>query len=350
MPVQSILMPVACSSAKIPSSPTTSKIRIQPSDIPAVASAFSGALGGAFATLLVYPVDLVTTRMQIQGKVQGGKKYKHVFDAFKQIYEEEGLGAFYNGATQSVLSVMISAFFYFYAYDILRNGRLRQVSRSSKSGRAPSTLGIAEELLIGSLAGMFCKFITSPLSNIVTRQQTAAVVAKSVPVDEKGKPVTKVKTSAIDIAKDIYVEKGITGLWTGYKATMILSVNPSLTYYFFQVLKALLIHRKYRDNPTSFQLFFYPATAKTLATLLTYPLLLLKTQMQMKSKSAKKLSFSSLFFGTNGSQKGRLATLYQGASGQVLKGFFSQGITMLTKDQISRLIIYVYFVLVKSTR
>lgn len=350
MPVQSVLLPIEPSAMLPPPQP---KQRVLPSDIPAVASAFSGALGGTIATLIVYPVDLVTTRMQIQGKVPGGKKYKHLFDAFKQIYEEEGLGAFYKGATQSSLAVMISAFFYFYAYDILRNGRLRQVARSTKSGKPPSTLGIAEELLIGSLAGMFCKFITSPLSNIVTRQQTAAVLAKSLPLDGNEKfSAAKVKTSAVDIAKDIYAEKGITGLWTGYKATMLLSVNPSLTYYFFQLLKVLLIPRKHRDNPSKFELFFYPATAKSMATLLTYPLLLLKTQMQMKSKSQSP-SFSSMFFGKDASAapgKARLAQLYQGASGQVLKGFFSQGITMLTKDQISRLIIYLYFVLVKLSR
>lgn len=328
MHVQSILA-VNCTSM----APTTQslvnppvRVRVQPSDIPTVAGAFSGALGGAIANLIVSPVDLVTTRMQVN------KNYTSVFDAFRKIYQEEGLAAFYKGATQSSLSVMISAFFYFYAYDILRNGRLRQIARRRKSGKAPATLGIAEELLIGSLAGMFCKFITSPLSNVVTRQQTAHLIEQD---SDK-----QIPTSAIGIIKDIYNEKGIIGLWTGYKATIFLSVNPSLTYYFFQLLKAIFIPRKYRDNPSKFQLFFYPATAKTLATLLTYPLLLFKTRMQIKSASTQKTSFRSLL----------LSHPYQGASGQVLKGFFSQGITMLTKDQISRFIIYLYFVSLKLSR
>lgn len=303
------------------------RVRIQPSDIPAVAGAFSGALGGAIANLIVSPVNLVTTRMQVN------KEYKNVFDAFCKIYQEEGIAAFYEGATQSSLSVMISAFFYFYAYDMLRNGRLRQIAQRRKSGKAPATLGIAEELLIGSLAGMFCKFITSPLSNIVTRQQTAHLTEQSTH--------KQIPTSAIGILKDIYNEKGITGLWTGYKATIFLSVNPSLTYYFFQLLKAVFIPRKYRDNPSKFHLFFFPATAKTLATLLTYPLLLFKTRVQIKStKGASEVSFKSLL----------THNPYQGASGQVLKGFFSQGITMLTKDQISRFIIYLYFVFLKLSR
>lgn len=313
--------------------------RVQPSDIPPVASAFSGALGGAFANIIVSPVDLVTTRMQVQDRVYGGRKYKHVFDAFLQIYKEEGLAAFYSGATQSSISVLVSAFFYFYAYEILRKGRMKQAARSTKSGRPPATLPVAEELLIGSLAGMFCKLITAPLSNIVTRQQTAAVI------NSKGQGTAE--TSALGIAKEIYAEKGLLGFWTGYRATMIMSVNPSLTYYFYQVLKAVFLPRRYRDNPSNLVLFFFPAMAKTMATMLTYPLLLLKTQMQMKRDGK---DAPSLYESLRAGSKVGLKHLYLGASGQVLKGFFSQGITMLTQDQISRFIIWSYFILLKLKR
>lgn len=351
MPVQSVLLAAKCSSqepAASEAAPSTStSTRIKPSDIPAVANAFSGALGGAIANIIVSPVDLVTTRMQIQDKVPGGRRYKHVFDAFYQIYKEEGIGAFYSGATQSSLSVFISAFFYFYSYDILRTGRLKQAAKHTRSGRPPATLPIAEELLIGSLAGMFCKFLTAPLSTIVTRQQTAAVVKDSV--DEKGSH-HKAETSAIGILKEIYQEKGITGFWTGYTATMIMSVNPSLTYYFYQVLKAIFLPRKYRDNPSKLVLFLFPATAKTLATMMTYPLLLLKTHMQMKKDSPNSPSLFEGLKASAGQSGNKLAKLYLGISGQILKGFFSQGITMLTQDQISRLIIYLYFVVRKLAR
>lgn len=337
MPVQSTLR------HNYTAASNTERQRVQPSDIPPVASAFSGALGGAIANVIVSPVDLVTTRMQVQDKVFGTRKYKHVFDAFAQIYREEGIVAFYSGATQSSISVFLSAFFYFYSYEILRKGRMKQAARYTKSGRPPATLPVVEELLIGSLAGMFCKLITAPLSTIVTRQQTAAVVSDSI--DEKGSH-HKPETSALGIAREIYAEKGIFGFWTGYRATMLMSVNPSLTYYFYQVLKAVFLPRRYRDNPSNLVLFFFPATAKTLATMLTYPLLLLKTQMQLKRDSPDSPSLLQSLFGHAG-EKGRLAKLYLGASGQILKGFFSQGITMLTQDQISRLIIWLYFVLLK---
>lgn len=468
------------------------KQRIQPSDIPALANAFSGAVGGAVASFLVFPLDVVTTRLQVQEKLLAQLQqdqaiaiakaaataasvvtsssssnvnnhqelkypqcpadttvlpvdallpenvlYKGVWDATRRIYTEEGIAAFYDGAIQGTFSIMLSAFLYFYAYDILRTARLKQVAHRTRSGRPPSTLGIAEELLIGTLAGIFCKFFTAPLNNIVTRQQTAALLAHAshpewkrvksnvdlhktytpkhqirvggvAPFDNKDdatglgnnnstsniNPQQQHYTpqkhhesvSALKIAKEIYSERGIRGFWTGFEATIFLSVNPSLTYYFFQMLKVLFIRgdggmtkaerQRRRDNPTSWELFIFSASAKTAASLLTYPLILVKTQMQVNKKKLQKeqqqkignktsssssslfQSFSELLSSStttstknnNNNKKNKFLNLYQGASGQILKGFFSQGITMLTKDQIARLIIYLYFIISKLYR
>lgn len=463
--------------------PSIPKDRIQPSDIPVWANAFSGALGGAVANLMVFPLSLVATRLQVQEKLlkaqeakqtklhqkqleklrnidpndpeqkkldafkaslsdeekarlvpenltlNDSRLYRGMIDAAIRIYNEEGLIAFYDGAIQDTLSTMLSAFFYFYAYDILRNARLKQVARNKASGKPPSTLGIAEELLIGSLAGIFCKFFTAPLNNIVTRQQTAALVAQSrnlenneaivpkaaqdapsaQPSGENKQPASAtvrvggtiplgthptgnnglshnslskklhntnqhhhIGVNATTIAKEIYSERGILGFWSGFGATVLLSVNPSLTYYFFQTIKVLFIRggkgatpearkadrARRRENPTKWQLFLFSASAKTLASLITYPLSLVKSQMQVKgscddssnndTKTGQKqavhkpgksmvATFSEIVK-TNG-----VGHLYQGARAQILKGFFSQGITMLTKDQIARFIIYLYF-------
>lgn len=431
-----------------PTSPPQ-KERVQPSDIPAWANAFSGALGGAIANLIVFPLDLVTTRLQVQEKLlkaqqndissttddkllsdkhdkttkplsledlkklQGtdaAKKhpvlYQGMIDAAVRIYNEEGILAFYDGAVQDTLSTMLSAFFYFYAYDMLRSARLKQAARNSVSGRPPSTLGIAEELLIGSTAGIFCKFFTAPLNNIVTRQQTAALVSQTQRAETAEKDFTSTQkqnqqapdttlkkskqyqlqrhnhtsSSALQVAREIYSERGLLGFWSGFGATILLSVNPSLTYYFFQTLKVLFIRggkgdtpaarkadrARRRENPTSWELFLFSASAKTLASLITYPLILVKSQMQVKGNDAKDEPSSSKSpqrVGHNSNtRKSMVGTLcgivkndgvghlYQGARAQILKGFFSQGITMLTKDQIARFIIYIYFFSISRIR
>ncbi|CAN6658972.1 peroxisomal adenine nucleotide transporter 1 [Trichomonascus vanleenenianus] len=322
---------------------------VRPSDIPPLATAFSGAIGGAVANLSLYPLAVVITRLQVQKKTKSAeKKYDGIVDTFIKVYEEGGIKEFYSGAAGDTIATMSSAFFYFFAYEDIRTRRVKYLKTRSASGRAPATLGVAEELAIGTVAGMFCKFITSPLNNIVTRQQAQG--AK--------KPVR-------EVIADIWRDKGITGFWTGYRAVVLLSLNPSLTYYFFQYLKAVLIPRRRRDNPTSTELFFLSACAKIIATLMTYPWMLSKTRMQAQAKSERRepvkfvvgepeqsqveklksaLTFKVITDVTDVYKSEGLAGVYQGAKGQVLRGFFTQGITMATKDQISKLIIWFYFV------
>uniref|UniRef100_A0A060T775 ARAD1B21252p n=1 Tax=Blastobotrys adeninivorans TaxID=409370 RepID=A0A060T775_BLAAD len=307
-------------------------MRVNPSDIPPVYNALSGAVGGAVANLAVFPLDLVVTRLQVQENkrsLKGKEKvkdfdqlYDGVVDAFKKIYKLDGIPEFYSGAAEDTVATTLTAFFYFYAYDLLRTRRVRYIAKR-RGGKAPGTLGVAEELLIGTIAGMFCKLIVSPLSNITIRRQTQGAHGEHL--------------SRLQVCKDIYREKGVLGFWAGYSRVILLSINPSLTYYFFQLIKALTLPRHKRDNPTSTQLFFISAFAKTVATMITYPLILSKTRLQASHSKDGARTISRY-------QELGISGLYQGAKGQVLKGFFSQGITMMTKDQIARLLIYAYFI------
>lgn len=59
---------------------------------------------------------------------------------------------------------------------------------------------MVEELVVGALAGVFSRFFTTPMNNLVTRKQTSGQRSGD----------GKVKSS-VSIIKDIYSEKGITG-------------------------------------------------------------------------------------------------------------------------------------------
>ena len=61
-----------------------------------------------------------------------------------------------------------------------------------------------EELIVGTLAGVFSRFFTTPMNNLVTRKQTSG--------QNSGEGRVK---SSVNIIKDIYNEKGVTGecLW-----------------------------------------------------------------------------------------------------------------------------------------
>lgn len=196
--------------------------------------------------------------------------------------------------------------------------RERRLQAQAHRGNNSRTLGMVEEISIGVLAGAFSKFITSPVSNIVTRKQVAALQSTSENVDGK-KTVPSVKR----IVDDIYQKKGITGFWSGYKATLFLTLNPSITLFLYETLKAIL-PRRFRDQPTASQTFMIAAVAKAVASSIMYPFSLAKARGQVHPSSDPKktnaLQMIQDIYKADG-----VGGLYEGIQGEVIKGFFQNG-------------------------
>ncbi|ORY84814.1 mitochondrial carrier domain-containing protein, partial [Protomyces lactucae-debilis] len=295
--------------------------------VPPIIHALSGAVASIFSNTAVYPLDFVTTRLQTQEqgpaaaleKGQPQKQYTGLQDAFEQIYQKHGLAEFYRGLGADNLSTMASTFCYHFAYNFIRDRRVA-VHTKRRGGHKPSVLSMMEELTIGASAGVISRFVTSPASNIVTRSQT----------QDGG--------TAMDIVRDIYNEKGITGFFSGMKASVILAANPSIAYYLFEVQKALLLPKSRRASPKAVEIFLMSATGKAIATLLLYPVILIKARTQAQRVKVGIFAMIRRIF----TKEGGLAGFYKGAPTQVLKGFLSQGILMLLKDKIAALIVAGY--------
>ena len=58
---------------------------------------FSG-IGSCAAELATVPIDVVKTRMQLQGELGSVRRYRSALSAFPQIVREEGLLALYKGS------------------------------------------------------------------------------------------------------------------------------------------------------------------------------------------------------------------------------------------------------------
>ena len=75
-----------------------------------------------------------------------------------------------------------------------------------------------DELSVGFLAGAFSKFLTTPIANIVTRKQTSSMISSRNP----GKDTDQ--DSLRSIALQIRAEKGVQGFWSGYSASLVLTL------------------------------------------------------------------------------------------------------------------------------
>eukprot|EP01083_Nonionella_stella_P227797 807874_1 len=80
-------------------------------------------------------------------------------------------------------------------------------------------------LTIGSIAGLLTQLFTTPLKVIQLRKQTA-------PLNDK--------SSIIHITNNIYNQHGVTGFWSGMKASVILVINPAIVQLFYDKIRTYL--------------------------------------------------------------------------------------------------------------
>ncbi|KAK4252074.1 peroxisomal adenine nucleotide transporter 1 [Corynascus novoguineensis] len=341
----------------MPSSSTTPSPSSSASKLlPALGHAASGAAGTVVSTAVTYPLDLVNTRLKVQrqlyleGAIGPDDTYTGVADAFRAIYAREGgVCALFAGLGADVVKSAADSFLFFLFYTWFRSRRLA----SNKHGLPH--LHVAEELAVGAAAGACAKLFTTPVSNVVTQRQTASLLEANSEggddgssSDDSNKDRTARDRSFGEIVAELRRERGVLGLWAGYSANLVLTLNPSITFFLQQVLKRALVPRERWDEPGARTTFFLAAVSKVVATAATYPFQIAKARVQVSAAPEKRRGKSKVrdnIFATvlriARVEGGR--ALYDGIGGELLKGFFNHGTTMLSKDVIHRFIVQLYF-------
>ncbi|KAF5019782.1 hypothetical protein F66182_8219 [Fusarium sp. NRRL 66182] len=306
----------------------------------ALGHAVSGSVGTAISTASLYPLDLVTTRLKAQRKTgESTGDYNGIISTFKGITANEGgAKALYSGLGTDVAKSVVDSFLFFGFYNYL-----------CPRHRKPRVI---EELVVGAIAGGCARAFTTPISNVVTRKQMLGS-----------------DQSLREILAEIRQESGLLGLWSGYSATLMLTLNPSITFFVNRRLAARIIPAlEEEDIPVAWIAFLIAATSKATATAITYPFQTGKTRLQMasgsidtadideekaqKGKSKPKHILRRIIGFLNQTIYGVIIrivsnegvkALYAGLQGELLKSFFSHGLTMLTKGVIHRFVVRMWF-------
>lgn len=197
--------------------------------------------------LMLVPSCSVKTKLQVQVPRKANEvydkenpHYASTWDAITTIVKEEGLAGLYAGMNGSLLGVASTNFAYFYWYTVVRSVYAKYSKTSSNS--------TAIELSLGAIAGALAQLFTIPVAVVTTRQQTSSKA------DRKGLLAT---------AKEVIEgPDGVSGLWRGLKASLVLVVNPAITYGAYERLKEIFFPGKSSLKPWEAFRKFAPESAR----------------------------------------------------------------------------------------
>lgn len=189
----------------------------------------------------------VKTRLQVQVKRKptdpaptgvDGQHYTSTWDAITKIVADDGLPGLYSGMNGALIGVASTNFAYFYWYSVVRTLYI-------SSQKLPTAPGTIAELSLGAAAGAIAQVFTIPVAVVTTRQQTQG----------KGE-----KKGMFETAREVIdSEDGYSGLWRGLKASLVLVVNPAITYGAYQRLREIIFPGKANLRPMeAFRMYFQP--------------------------------------------------------------------------------------------
>ncbi|KAI6006607.1 mitochondrial carrier [Pisolithus orientalis] len=363
-----------------------------PQELTPLGSALAGALGGCFSNAVVYPLDVAKTRIQATSSTAKGKRKDDMtmLSVLRDILREEGIMGWYSGFAATMLNTFSSQYAYFFFYSLIRTAYTKRLTSKLPKGSKPPSLSTAAELTLGAIAGALSQIFTIPVSVIATRQQIGKSLRQgagshsllhsgdneSQPYDLNAPTLCVAETeelqddkdsnSFLNVAREIIREDGITGLWRGLKPSMVLTVNPAITYGVYERLKTILLLAKGTavagEKMTPWMSFILGAFSKTLATIVTYPYIMAKVRIQARTSGSDRDEFADRddriddvekhLGGSSqkhprgrAKQSGALTLLmqvlkkegvvgwYQGMSAQIIKAVLSQALLFVSKEQ-----------------
>jgi hypothetical protein len=336
------------------------------------AEVIAGSLGGAFSASVLYPLEVLKTKMQAESKSSATSSSSSTPEATKSenadqesnaeddievigkpecesasnnkkqsmtmieyardMYAKNGITPFYAGIETSAFQSATEKALYFFAYTTLKN------TYSLFTG-SKKQMGAAVNLILGCMAEWAHLPITLPLDCWTTQIQTG---------DNGNKAPLAILMSMLSEGD------GIKGMYKGIQAYTVLCLKPAIQYTVFEQVKGMMLIRKKllnanggkkqnTDTLTTSEAFLLGMVARTIATVAVYPYLRAKVMLQSQKKAPGESSGTSqkpnipamiLKMYSNGG----LGECFQGIGPELTRGVFSAALMMACKEKIGSVV------------
>ncbi|KAJ1664344.1 mitochondrial aspartate-glutamate transporter agc1 [Coemansia sp. RSA 1813] len=281
-----------------------------------------GAIAGGIGAAVVYPIDLVKTRMQNQRvAVVGEMLYKNSIDCFRKVVRNEGILGLYRGLGPQLVGVAPEK-----AIKLTVNDFVRARLTNRKTGEIQFT----SELFSGAMAGASQVVFTNPLEIVKIRLQIQGELLK----ETTGQSAPIVRRGAVTIVKEL----GLLGLYKGASACLLRDVPFSAIYFScYSHLKKDLFHEGER-RLSVIDLLLAGAIAGMPAAYLTTPADVIKTRLQVVAKQGE-TTYSGLIDAARKIYKEEgFKAFFKGGAARVLRSSPQFGTTLMCYELIHRLV------------
>lgn len=315
----------------------------------ALINGLAGAGGGIIAQLITYPLQTVNTRQQTDRDPEKENRKVGTLEHMSQVVKHEGWERLYGGLTPSLVGTAASQGVYYYFYQIFRNKAEDIALERRKRGIGDGSVGMFSSLVVAALSGCTNVLLTNPIWVVVTRMQTHTKASK------KGQPRQAIGTpEEIPVAikpppfgtshaiQEVYDEAGFWGFWKGVIPTLIMVSNPSIQFMLYEtLLKKVRQRRALNKNGskgvTALEVFLLGAVAKLGATVVTYPVLVVKARLQ--AKQGTMVDKRHHYKGTIDAimkmiHYEGLSGFYKGMSTKIVQSVFAAAILFMVKEEL----------------
>ncbi|XP_010680236.2 peroxisomal nicotinamide adenine dinucleotide carrier [Beta vulgaris subsp. vulgaris] len=347
----------------------------------ALANGLAGAGGGLIAQILTYPLQAVNTRQQTERVVKKGINDHHGTSPSKQqrpggtivqlfqVIKTEGWGGLYSGLKPSLFGTVASMGVYYYFYQVFKNKAELIAATRKGRGLGDGNVGMISWLAVAAISGSLNVLLTNPIWVLVTRMQTQTQAERNImerkrealqrEASENSAIASTLQDKLVELellkpkpygtlqaAAEIYNEAGIRGFWKGIIPTLIMVCNPSIQFMIYETsLRSLKEKRTTNKHGvkqiTALEVFFLGAVAKLGATVVTYPLLVVKSRLQAKQDIGNNVSLR--YSGTVDAivkmiQYEGLLGFYKGMSTKIVQSVFAASVLFMVKEELVKAI------------
>lgn len=284
----------------------------------------SGAVSGVMNTLMLSPLDVVKTRLQVQGPGGAKSKYSGVVNALRTMLKEEGLRSYYHGVTASLCAFVPNWAIYWTTYEFCKRRYTRMSAHVDLGHHLVHKAAV--EVAAAVTAGAVTAVSTSPLWVMKARLQADFALGSA----RKYRSISHGLTTIVR-------EEGLAGLYKGLTPSLFGVAHVAVQFPLYE-------HIIYRQTggddakKTAQGVGFASAISKFVASACFYPHEVVRTRFQVNRHA------------TGGSELSRMVVLakeiirkdgyfrgfYRGFSTNLLRTIPSNVITFQTYEFAKR--------------